>query len=255
MGDCDVGDFYLCHYTDLMFSISPASINSSAASDAATFGLVNGLQPLGPAFELKLNVNSIQPTDGSRPTSPDQASVILTIPGGLDINNPRSEKLFSGKSKSISARQSETQRTHILYFQQGPHDWRAVPNQYFVDGRVKAVLTSFGHYQLFTPIPNLPFAFGEVYVFPNPTPKGTVPTLHIEVGKANKVSTRIYDVSGDLVFQSSITSEITVVDGQPCYEVSLDPHLFKAGVYIGVVTAEKEGKETIRKQYRFTILK
>jgi hypothetical protein len=79
--------------------------------------------------------------------------------------------------------------------------------------------------------------------------------LHVEVGQSDEVTTRIYDVSGELVYETRIDSEITVVNGKPCYEYKLDQANLKAGVYIGVVTAQKQGKETIRKRYRFTVIK
>jgi hypothetical protein len=108
---------------------------------------------------------------------------------------------------------------------------------------------------VFTPIVGLPFSFGEVYVYPNPTTKGNVPTLHAEVGAADKVTTRVYDISGDLVFEARIDANHVVVNGKPAYEYMMDLNRFKSGVYNGVVTAEKAGKDVIRKKFKFTVVK
>jgi hypothetical protein len=146
--------------------------------------------------------------------------------------------------------------TPEVYYRYAPNDWRRVPNQRFIDQRAIYVIPSFfGYYQVFAAANNLPFAFGEVYVFPNPSRGRDVPTLHAEVGAAERVSTRIYDVSGDVVFEGRIDESPIVTDGKIAYELPLNPALFRSGVYIGVVTAERSGRETIRRQYRFTVIK
>jgi hypothetical protein len=144
----------------------------------------------------------------------------------------------------------------MVYYMAGENDWRRVPNQRFVDQHAIYVIPNFfGYYQVFAAVNNLPFAFGEVYVYPNPARAGKVPTLHVEVGAADEVSTRVYDAAGDVVFETKLSQAPTVTDGKLAYELAFDPKKFKSGVYIGVVTAKRAGRETIRRQYRFTIVK
>lgn len=172
--------------------------------------------------------------------------------------------LFDNRLSSLDVRTSQRRvrlpapgpsaGTPILYQHDG-NRWRRVAAQNYHEGRIDARLPIFGFYQLFTPIKNLPFDFGEVYVYPNPSREGDVPTLHIEIGQAESLSTRIYDVSGDLVYESSINDAPIVVEGRPAYEHPLDADRFRPGVYIGVVTAEKSGRETVRKKFRFTVVK
>lgn len=145
----------------------------------------------------------------------------------------------------------------FLSHQVGPKQWQPVQDQKFINGQIVAQLKSTGYYQVFAPLVNsqVPFSFGEVFVFPNPTREGQIPTLHIEVRRSDEVTARIYDVSGDLVFETRINGEPIVVDGNLAYEVPLNANLFKSGVYVGAVTAKREDKETIRKSFRFSVLK
>jgi hypothetical protein len=57
------------------------------------------------------------------------------------------------------------------------------------------------------------------------------------------------------VYESRIDENHVVVNGKPSYEHALPPAKFKSGVYNGVVTAEKGGKETIRKKFKFSVVK
>lgn len=143
----------------------------------------------------------------------------------------------------------------VLHFRRGVNDWQPVPGQVYRDGAITAHLIQLGYYQVFAPILTQPFAFGEVYVFPNPVRPGEVPTLHIEVGQADKVSYRLYDVAGDLVYEGKVDVGPMVVEKKPAYEERLDVKKFKSGAYFGVVTAEKAGKDTVRKKFRFTVIK
>lgn len=145
--------------------------------------------------------------------------------------------------------------TPKLYRQAGELEWTIVPTQRFENHTITARLTTYGYYQVFAKILNLPFSFGEVYVYPNPAKGSDTPVLHVEIGQADRVTTRIYDVAGDLVFETRIDKTPILVNGIPAYEEPLDPARFRSGTYIGVVTAERSGKETVRKKYRFTIVK
>ena len=112
----------------------------------------------------------------------------------------------------------------------------------------------FGFYQVMATITNPTVNFGEIYVFPNPVPPGKKMTLHVDTGKVEDISYRIYDVSGDLVKEGHIDTQITVVNGKPCYEYQLTLPNVGGGTYYGVVTGGRSGKE-VRKQFKFSVLK
>ena len=146
--------------------------------------------------------------------------------------------------------------TPEVYYRYQDGDWRKVANQRYIDQRAIYVIPSFfGYYQVFAAANNLPFDFGEVYVYPNPVRGHQQPILHVEVGAAERVRTRIYDVSGDVVFEGDVDTTPIIKGSKIAYELPLDPNRFRPGVYIGVVTAYREGRETIRRQYRFTVIK
>jgi hypothetical protein len=141
-----------------------------------------------------------------------------------------------------------------LYRKISDKKWIPLPGS-FSNGTLKVPVYHYGFYQVFSPILGLPFSFGDVYVFPNPSKKGDVPTLHIEVGAADKITARIYDIAGDLVFDGRVDDNHVVVNGKPAYEYGMKPGQFKSGVYNGTVTAEKGGKDTIRKTFKFAVVK
>lgn len=131
-------------------------------------------------------------------------------------------------------------------------DWTPAPDQYVENGNIVLPSPGPGHYRVMATITDMPFAFGEVYVFPNPVESQDDPILHVEIGQADSVSTRIYDAAGDLVHEARVDSQIVLVNGKSAYRHPLAIKRIKPGVYIGVVTATKNGKETVRKRYRFT---
>ncbi len=229
-----------------MLSFMAATTDSG--SSASAYGVANGLTQLG---------STIMAGESS------QADQGTSITGGLNVIFS-----FGGLKSFISTLNLATRSLDIrmpklpegmgdpvLYRQTGKDKWVPVEVQSYGDWVLKAHLVTFGYYQIFAPIVSLPYSFGDVYVFPNPTKNGDIPTLHVEVGLSDNVTTRIYDVAGDLVYEKRIDDKISLVNGKPSYEHAMDPSLFKSGVYVGVVTAEKAGKETIRKKYRFSVMK
>lgn len=150
--------------------------------------------------------------------------------------------------------QPATNTLPVLYQQVGPNSWLRVQEQSASKSLVNACLPDYATYQLYAPITNLPYSFGEVYVFPNPVGPNQAPVLHIEIGMSDKISVRIYDVSGELVYESKINESPQVIRGSSAYEHTIDATL-KPGVYLGVVTADKAGKDSVRQNFRFSILK
>ena len=105
--------------------------------------------------------------------------------------------------------------------------------------------------------PDSTFRLGEVYSFPNPAMR-TNPTFHIEVGIADKVEIRIYDLSGDLVHETSLSGNPRLIDDgqgpQYAYEYTWDVSDVGSGVYVYVMIARK-GSEKIKKVGKCAVIK
>lgn len=107
-----------------------------------------------------------------------------------------------------------------------------------------------GTVALAAPAPDADFHWGEVFVYPNPARGGTVPTLHIEVGIADRVTIKIYNVAGQQLVQQDLLQAPAVIDSgngpQYAYEYSWAGHI-ASGVYLYHVEAEKSGVRRSRR--------
>lgn len=217
-----------------------------AASEAKNFAVLNGLSPVGDPIHLSSPDNEAQEGD--------------PIPGGFmaEISLPSLMSKFGsifGQSTKISLPNPPLNSGNLVFYRfEGTSNWTPIQSQ-IIDNQLMVRFDYYGYYQAFVPILNQPFSFSDVYVFPNPSREGDIPTLHIEVGRADRISVRIYDVAGDLVYETTISESPVAIDGKSAYEHALDPKAYKSGVYVGVVTAEKADQETIRQKFRFTIEK
>jgi hypothetical protein len=230
--------------------------DASPAMDAKQFAALNGYVLVGPTFSLRNDANIFeQALDAAAPIGElamDCVSFVIGFgDGSAAVAVARNDKIVRVTPPPAGA------GTPVVFYQYAPGDWRRVANQQYVDNRALFVVPSFfSYYQVFAAAAELPFGFGDVYVFPNPTGVGETPTLHIEVGLAEKLSTRIYDVSGDLAYETRVDEAPLVANnGSVSYEIKLPADRFKSGVYVGIVTAERAGRQTIRRQYRFTVVK
>jgi hypothetical protein len=224
--------------------IEPMGLQTEEGREAANFGAQNDLRPVGGTF--------LVPNPAGGPNAQGSLGE-----GCLFVFS------FTGQS---SGQGSPTQRDFnfqlpagtsdpLLYYQYGPKNWRPVPNQARgPNGTLSVVPDLYGYFQVFSKIMNPKPNIGDTYVFPNPSKTGDVPTLHIEVDRAEKLSYRIYDVSGDLITEGAITSAIKTENGKPCYEQALDLKLFSSGTYLFAVTAERGGEKD-RQTGRFSVLK
>lgn len=101
------------------------------------------------------------------------------------------------------------------------------------------------------------FKLSEVYCYPNPAKKAN-PTFHIETGLADKVELKIYDVSGDLVHETTLTGAPQQIDDgqgpQLAYEYLWDVKNVGSGVYIFSITSKK-GDKTLKKAGRCAVIK
>ncbi|MFC1521718.1 hypothetical protein ACFL6Y_04845, partial [Elusimicrobiota bacterium] len=114
--------------------------------------------------------------------------------------------------------------------------------------------TLFGVFHAYIP---QEMQFGEVYAFPNPAIKQKEPTLHIEAGIAEEIKINIYDASGELVYEKTLSGppQLFARAGvtRHAYEHMINAHL-PTGVYLYAVTA-KHGSETIKKVGRLSIVR
>jgi len=94
-----------------------------------------------------------------------------------------------------------------------------------------------------------------VYVFPNPIHRNQSPILHVETLETDRMTTEIFDVSGDVIYRSRIDDRpVDSIGDRFFYEHPLDSQKFNAGVYVGVLTTSRNG-EYSRRKYRFAVLK
>ncbi|MBI5201198.1 MAG: hypothetical protein HY925_06400, partial [Elusimicrobia bacterium] len=104
------------------------------------------------------------------------------------------------------------------------------------------------------------FAFRDLYAFPNPANAGRSPTIRLQVGQADAVELRIYDVSGELVHGAQLTSARVVDDGggkgpQVTYDYEWNTGGIGSGIYLYAVTAHRSGQTDIRKAQKLAVVK
>jgi hypothetical protein len=102
------------------------------------------------------------------------------------------------------------------------------------------------------------FVLRDLYVFPNPAVRGARPTIHLAVGVADKVTIRIYDVSGQDVHQATIDTPPSIIDDgsgpKYAYEFPWNGHI-PSGVYLYTIVAEKSGQPAVRKAGKFAVVR
>ncbi|HOX22513.1 MAG TPA: IPT/TIG domain-containing protein, partial [Elusimicrobiales bacterium] len=140
--------------------------------------------------------------------------------------------------------------------------WESIPSELDTrNKRLRATVSGFGTYQAMVQgvlYADATFKLGEIYSFPNPAKGGHKPTLHIEVGVADYVKVRIYDVAGDLRHSVQIDAAPVILDDGTgaayAYEYAWNASGAGSGVYIYVIEAHK-GDETIRATRKLTYIR
>jgi len=100
------------------------------------------------------------------------------------------------------------------------------------------------------------FRLGDIYPFPNPAKRGKSPTLHIEVGVADEVDIRIFNIAGELVHSDKIRSDPTdIVSGRYVYKHKWDTDHIASGVYIYLIRAKRDGCGDLKKTGKIAIIK
>jgi len=97
---------------------------------------------------------------------------------------------------------------------------------------------------------------GEVFAFPNPAKGSAVyPTIHAELGLADKVEIRIYNLAGELVFATEMHEAPKIgINGKMAYEYTWNTGGYASGVYIYLVRGHKGGK-TVKTLKKLAIIK
>jgi outer membrane protein assembly factor BamB len=96
---------------------------------------------------------------------------------------------------------------------------------------------------------------GEMYAYPNPARGKEQPTLHIKVGKADRLEIRIYDISGDMIHSIDINSPPSIIDGKYAYEYHWDTSSVPSGIYIFSVQAHKDGQGSVKDKGKIALIK
>jgi YVTN family beta-propeller protein len=98
------------------------------------------------------------------------------------------------------------------------------------------------------------FRMREAYGFPNPA-RGVNPVLRIDVGLADVVNISIYDVSGRLVHEASLTDGPKILNTRYVYEYTWDVAPAAPGVYVARVEAKKAGQSPLHKVFKLAVIK
>ncbi|MBI4064568.1 MAG: hypothetical protein HY401_09765 [Elusimicrobia bacterium] len=105
--------------------------------------------------------------------------------------------------------------------------------------------------------PDPSFTLRSVFVFPNPARGGQRPVFHVETGLAEQIEIRVYDMSGEMVWERSLHGAPQTLDRgegiQYAYEYPLDQDL-PSDVYLYVIAARKGG-ESLKKTGRFSVVR
>ncbi|TPW19408.1 MAG: NHL repeat containing protein [Elusimicrobia bacterium] len=156
----------------------------------------------------------------------------------------------------------------VAYWNPDKRAWEELESQVdAVKRTVTATTTHFSLYQVMAPTQaavalapaaDPAFFLRDLYVFPNPAVGGARPTFHLAVGVADKVTLRIYDISGQDVHQATIDTPPSIVDDgagpKYAYEYPWNGHI-PSGVYLYTIVAEKSGQPAIRKAGKFSVVR
>ncbi|OGS20311.1 MAG: hypothetical protein A2252_11880 [Elusimicrobia bacterium RIFOXYA2_FULL_39_19] len=98
------------------------------------------------------------------------------------------------------------------------------------------------------------FKLGEIYSYPNPA-KQTNPKIHIEVGVADKLEIKIFNMNGEQIHSANLTDLPQVIDNKYVYDYEWDTTNIVSGIYLYVIYAEKQGEKPIKVTRKLGIIK
>lgn len=164
------------------------------------------------------------------------------------------------RAKNVKARDLK-----VHYWNESTQAWEPVPST--VDESARLVRAQIAHFSLYQAMGSggigvlATGAYGlvDVYAFPNPARDRTV-TFRVQVGNADSVSVRIYDVAGRKIHETSSSSSAIVDDGngkgaQPTYDMTWDTSGVGSGVYTFIATANRAGESDIKVAKKVAVIR
>jgi hypothetical protein len=157
----------------------------------------------------------------------------------------------------------------VHYWNRDKQAWEALNSTVDPGSRVVMAQTMhFSLYQVLGPgggglaaaaVADEAFGFRALYAFPNPARRSN-PVIRAQVGLADSVDIRIYDVTGKLVNSASLSAAQVLDDGngkgpQWTYDYDWDVGGIGSGVYLYVMTAKKAGYPPIRRTGKAGVLR
>jgi len=100
---------------------------------------------------------------------------------------------------------------------------------------------------------SLEFKLGEVYVYPDPAKGGKIPKFHVEVGLADTVRIRVYNVAGEQVHSRTLSGSPQAVGSVYAYEYPWEGRI-ASGVYYYTMEAERAGKK-LKAKGKFAVVR
>ncbi|MEW6557624.1 MAG: hypothetical protein AB1349_09750 [Elusimicrobiota bacterium] len=134
-----------------------------------------------------------------------------------------------------------------------------------VDTDAKTVSANVLHFSIYaivyqqpqmTPEPDTTFRKGEIYACPNPAKRGVFPKIHIEVGLADKIEIKMYNIAGELVQSTELYSSDVKSDATKYYyEYPWDISNVASGIYVSTIEAKKSGFPDIKTTRKMAVIK
>lgn len=185
-------------------------------------------------------------------------------PAGLTFRSPVRIAL-AYDTAVVRAKNLNVRDLKVHYWDESKQAWEPLPST--VDESARLVRAQSTHFSLYQAMGSggigtlAAGAYGlvDVYAFPNPA-RGRAVTIRVQVGNADLVSARIYDLAGRKVHETSSSASATVDDGngkgpQPTYDLTWDTSGIGSGVYTYVVKAGRAGESDITVAKKIAVIR
>ncbi len=147
----------------------------------------------------------------------------------------------------------------VAYWNSSSGQWELLPSAVSASSKlVSADVSHFSTYQVVyeasaqASSPSAVFSLGEAYVFPNPA-AGVTPKLHITATAGDRMSVKVYSVSGRQAWEGSVYGAPSAAGGTTAYELELKGN-FPSGVYY--YSAEVvSGERKLKKAGKFAVVR
>jgi len=102
---------------------------------------------------------------------------------------------------------------------------------------------------------NTEFKFGKIFVYPNPAKNGQNPVVHIEVGIADNVEIKLFDISGMLIKNDIISGDnYKTTSGRYYYDYIWNTQDIANGIYLCLIKATKHNYPDIKRIIKIAII-